>query len=187
MLPLLLLACTAPDGDSGKGTDATADTGDTGDSGVTQDTSGTGDSTDTSTTPQAQGLVVRTGAATANTEGYEGWEELAFIGDEGDGDDLCRVRYQLSSIGARTDCADCTWAHDLGLAEITMVTETTCPAGFPPPESTTRSYGYIAEYFGHANVLAEDAGAGWSATSFADWDETSGAFDYEIEDGLQPI
>ena len=51
------------------------------------------------------GLDGRLGTGTMDGAGYVGTEERYFIGDDGDGADVCRLGYTLTSTASRTDCA----------------------------------------------------------------------------------
>ncbi len=128
-----------------------------------------------------------------NDEFQSGTEDIYFIGDEGYGDDLCRIRYTMTSTSARADCASCTWAYDFSISDVELVDELApgCLAtvGYDPVdlsalEGETRSYGYDPEYLGHAAVLMQDIGGGnWTVVGFASYDLDSGVFQYNREDG----
>ena len=47
---------------------------------------------------------------------------------------------------------------------------------------TTRSYGYTAEYIGHAQVILVEQDGAWVSVSFATY--TDGVFEYDWEDGF---
>lgn len=182
MLPMLslLLACTDPDSaakdsDTGGLDTDTGETAETGDSETAETDSGTA---------AGSGLKGRNGSAVATVDSFsDGVEEAWFVADEGDGADLCRVSYALEPVAPRDDCDLCSWAWDLQITGVTVLEDSDCATpGLDALEGTTRSYGYIFEYFGHANVIAEDDG-GWDAQGFATWDEGSGAFEWEISDG----
>ena len=50
-------------------------------------------------------------------------------------------------------------------------------------DGTTTGYGYIHEYFGHANVLTTETEGVWAPVDNASWDEETGAFTYDWLDG----
>lgn len=202
----LLLALLACDGgvtvDSGKppgGNDTgdTADSGDTGETGETGDTNDSGETGETGDTGETgtpqEGLLGRVGEADVSTRAYSGWEEMYLIGDSGDGDDVCRIRVTFGSSSARTDCALCDWAFDLEVTEASIVSEADpgCLATLGYDSSTvgglvgtTVSYGYIAEYYGHTQMLVSWDGTDWVPTSFCAYDMATGTFTYDWEDGL---
>ncbi|MBT3220570.1 MAG: hypothetical protein HN348_15905, partial [Proteobacteria bacterium] len=148
LIPLLLvMGCKNNDDDSGVDTDVDdTDTDDT----DTDDT----DDTDT----VAQGMSGIDGGADCDGLTYDGWEELFLIGDEGKGDDICRLQVELDSVGVpRADCDICTWAFDLEVtaASIVVESESGCAAYLGIDSSnvgnlvgTTRAYGYTPNYFG---------------------------------------
>ena len=53
-----------------------------------------------------------------------GSEEFYIIADDGDGKDLCRVSYDLTSVSERTDCAVCDWAYDVQVSNVQIITDT---------------------------------------------------------------
>jgi len=175
--------------------DAADDDTTAGDDDTTADDDTSGD--DDTAPPQA--LAGHLGEAIVDETSYDGWEELFFIADQGDGEDLCRIRYDLDSIAPRDDCdlplGDCAWGHDLVLSDVVVVTESDVGcAGFGYDtaalavlEEGEVSYAYIPEYSGHPDVMAmyDEAGSAWQVVAFAAWDETSGDFSYEWEDGYE--
>lgn len=160
--------------DTGKSPVDTAETGDTAD---TEETGDTGASHGT-------GFLARSGVGTATLDTLDGTEEWALL-DEDDVD-ICRVSSVATSTGTRSDCGQCAWAQDLVLSATVEVTAGTCAAaGIDPADfdGLTRSYGYVPDYYGHAQVIMEDAGAGWDAQGYATWDEATGTFAWYIDDG----
>lgn len=166
------------------------DTGDTGklpgDSQETADTQETGDTEETGDTgdDHGTGFLSRSGAGTATLDSLDGTEEWALV-DEDDVD-LCRVSSVATSTGTRSDCPLCAWAQDLVLSATVEVTAGTCAAAGISPgdfDGITRSYGYVPDYYGHAQVIMEDVGGGWDAQGYATWDEATGAFAWFIDDG----
>jgi len=145
--------------------------------------------------PDNQGLLGRAGTATVSYTSYEGTEELYFAADQGQGEDICRIRYDLSSTAVRDDCADCEWAFDLVVSGAELITETApgClatvgadSAALGDLEGTVVSYGYDPDYFGHIEILFVEQGGAWAAADHASWDASSGAFSYDWEDGYHP-
>jgi len=189
----LLTACgdkddTAPvEGDTDTDTDADTDA----DSDADADTD-----TDTDTDP-ALGLQGYSGQATAGHTGYEGSEDWYLIADEGDGDDICRIRYDLKDTDPRPDCPDeghsgCIWAWDVTIAAAAIVSESGigCEGAFGVTadtvsdlDGTSVGIGYNPDYYGHAAVMIRDQGDGWAVATFAVWDEGTGSFAYQWDQG----
>lgn len=192
-----MAGCTGKD----EGADTGGDTANTTDSGETADTTDTGETADTTDTTDTgdsgttgSGLVGRIGTATADASSYDGTEEWYLISEDGKGEDVCRIRTTLTNVGApRTDCADCLWAHDLVVSAPEIIAESGpgCAVfGYDAStigdlDGTTVSYGYIPEYYGHAQVLAVDDGTRWNVVTFAAWDDATSAFSYDWQDGIQ--
>lgn len=126
---------------------------------------------------------------------YVGEEDWYFVAQEGNGDDVCRIRYLLRSTQSRTeDCVDCDWAYDLEISDATIVSDNDigCEAalGFDDLSIDSLngmvvSYGYQAAYVGHEEVLmVENDDDLWSAVCFASFDEETHVFSYDREDGF---
>lgn len=141
------------------------------------------------------GLLGYEGEAIADTTTYLGIEELYFIGNEGAGTEICRIRYDVESFARRNDCIDCEWAHDLEVSNAAVVAQAGVgcdgishilgfgAADVSDLDGTFRSYGYYEEYLGHANVLMMYEGS-WNPVAFADWDPVSRVFSYDLEYAL---
>ena len=181
-LALVAAGCPPADGDDDSaGDDDTVDDDSTGDD---------------DTTDSRLGLSGRSGEATVDVETFAGFEEMYFVADQGLGDDVCRVHYDLTSTGVRDDCDDCDWAFDLVSDNAAIVAESDvgCSAVFGIDaanvgelDGTTVSYGYIAEYFGHASVLTQyTQGGSWEVVGFAAFDGATGALEFDLEDGFFP-
>lgn len=176
-------ACSGGETD-GSGTETDTDT----DSDTDADTD-----SDTDTDPSSsEGLVVRTGSAVVGAD-YVGSEDLTLVGDEGYGAVVCQIHYDLLSTALRTDCASCVWAFDLTISNAAVVTDTggACLAasGFDATtvsalDGTIVPRGYDAEYAGHARVMMVFLGGKWQSASYANFDDATGAFSYEWEDGF---
>ncbi len=191
----LLIACgdkddtQAPEGDTDTDTDADTDT----DSDTDADTD---TDTDTDTDP-VLGMVGYSGEAIGGYEGYEGFEEWFFVADEGDGDDICRIRYEVKDVGPRDDCpagghSTCIWSWDLGIAAAEILAESGmgCDGAFgltadtvADLNGTTFAIGYNPDYYGHAAVMYRDMGEGWFVADFAVWNESTGEFSYMWDQG----
>ena len=141
------------------------------------------------------GLLGYEGVAVADATSYSGVEELYFIANDGAGIELCRIAYDVQAFAQRNDCNDCQWAHDLEISQAAVVAEdgVGCDGishilGFGAADvsdldGTYLSYGYDEDFMGHAAVLMMYVG-NWNPVSYATWDEVSGDFDYDRQDGL---
>ena len=131
---------------------------------------------------------------------YSGTESVYLIADEGDGEVVCQVSYDLNSTGLRDDCEECicaeddcgSFAFDLEVSGVHVTAESGpgCEAlgldeaALAELEGSTLSYGYNGDYFGHAAVLIwEDPKLGWTVVAFAELDPETGAFTYNWERG----
>jgi len=180
LIPFALLACGGDDaGDSH-----------TGQSMTTTPTTGTAGTTPTTpTTTSVLGELKRTGAA--NVDGrYAGTETWTFVGDEGYGDVICEVSYDVNSTAERSDCPGCLWAWDLQITNVTTPVDVdgACAAvGLDTAATlagTEVSYGYDPVYDGHAQILMFFNGTDWQAGTYAQWDDTKKTFNYTWLDGL---
>ncbi len=142
-------------------------------------------------TEPPQGLLVRSGSATVS-DSYTGSEQLRFTGDEGAGELLCELVFELTSTTVRDDCEDCLWAFDLVLsgAQVLVDEAGACLALHGVDASTvstwdgtTRSYGYNDDYVGHAKVLMFDDGEAWIPVTMVTWDADAGSLSYDWIDG----
>lgn len=195
VLALLLAACggpndadTAADPDTGDPADtdtADIDTGDT-DTADTDTDTGDTDTGDTDSAPPPEGLLHTVGSATV-LDTFAGTETVLFT----DGaTELCRVELSLASTGPRDDCDECDWAFDVEVLDAAVVTDVACAAvgwdDLSAVVGTTRAYGFVALYFGHAPVLMTLGDAGWGPAGYAEYDATTGALGYDLDAGYHP-
>lgn len=169
--------------------------GETTPSGIDTDDTDTVGHSDTDTGPIEQLVeLTRVGEATVD-EAYVGTEAYA-AADEGGGDVLCRISYDLVSVGTRSDCEPCAWAFDVQVGGAVVETDVdgACLAVFGLDASTVssldgeiRGYGYSADYYGHAQVLLTDDLEYWAASTFATYDPETRRFTYEREDGTRAL
>jgi hypothetical protein len=169
----------------GCGSDASETPSDTGTPATTTDTPET-----TPTTSPSMGELTRVGEALVDGS-YIGSERMILVGDEGYGDIVCHVEYDMTSIASRTDCINCLWAWDVEISNATSVVDTEAcaavgltSADVAALDGQVLGYGYDADYVGHAQILMFWDGAEWSAGSYAGWDEATQLFDYDWLDGL---
>jgi hypothetical protein len=144
---------------------------------------------DTATTHTSEALNVGLrhfdGEATVG-KSYEGWEAFHFTGEQGLGEDVCQVRYAVTSTAVRSDCPDCTWAFDLSTSDASVEGETGkgCtdldiePGAF---EGLSYSYGWAESSGPYESVLMYQVGSyGWYPVSPARWQEPRFSYDWEM-------
>lgn len=186
LLLLTLVACTDKDDDTGTGgsTDGGATDGGATDGGATDGGGSDGGST------EEDGLLLYSGVAVAIDGDFQGVETVLFLAEEGSGETLCQVDLTLQSVGVRTDCLECEWAYDVEVLSAETATDTHCAAvGYDSAAvaalvGTVRGYGFNPEYFGHAPVLFAEVDGLWTAVAYASYDEITGDFNYDWEEGL---
>ncbi len=123
----------------------------------------------------------------ATVEGaYEGWEAFHFTAEQGLGDDVCQVRYTLTSTAPRWDCADCVWAFDLESSAPNVEGEDgdgceglgITAADF---DGLSYSYGFAETTDAYSSVLMYQVeGYGWYPVSFATWQDPRFQYDWEM-------
>jgi hypothetical protein len=140
------------------------------------------------------------GAVTETT--FEGYEERYIIGDEGFGEDVCVVRFELTSTGIGPHgCVDlsgedCLWTHEVEISGATVTTDEggACAnselaldaSALESLIGTRVSYGFVEEYVGHNSVLLsfDPDSETWIPNGNANWDSETGAFRFDRRDGL---
>ena len=204
-LGLALAGCPGDDDDdTADDDDATADDDD--DATADDDDDATADDDDDATTDDDDddtaeriGLSGKSGEAVALDGAYTGTEDMYFIADDGNGEDVCRIRYDLNSVAERFDCESygepCLWAYDLTLANPVVVDESDvgCEGVFGLDEDgvgalagTEISRGYV-RYMGHTWVLLEQQpDDSWQPFCNAAWDEVTGDLEYTWVDASLP-
>jgi len=178
-LPLLTAACGAKDTD-------TIDTAETADTVETADTADTG-------ADLLTGSTGRQGDAAVDLTTYAGTEDWYFVADEAQGGgDICRIRTTLTATTTRSDCDICKWAYDLVVSDAQIVGESGpgCAGTAGVDElsigtlnGSIRSYGYTPDYYGHVKMLMIVVDGEWIAAANAEWDDTTGVFLYDWNDG----
>ncbi len=165
-------------------------------SAVPQDAGIAAADTDTGTPFTHLGACGMNGEARVSSDRFEGVEEYYLIGDEGMGEDLCRIRFDVVLVGeSPVACDICTWALIVERRNPVTVTdeEGACARSelgldaetIDALDGTRTGYGYVPEYVGHSNVLMqldEETGI-WEAVTFAAWDEETAALYYDRSDG----
>jgi hypothetical protein len=151
------------------------------------------------------GVCGQRGRSTVNrTDTFEGYEEFYIIGEEGFGDDICVVRFDIVRVGAAPEGCDqfagaqdeCLWTHLVGYRNpsIELDENGVCAnselgldaEAIAEIEGSEVAYGFVSEYQGHNSVLLErNAQSGqWIPAGNATWDEETSAFRFDARDGV---
>ena len=135
---------------------------------------------------------------------FETSEEYYLLGDEGFGDDLCAVRFDVTRVGdAPAGCDDfagqqegCLWTHLVQYSNPEIITDVdgACEnselamsaSAIDAIDGQQVAYGYVFEYQGHNSVLMiyDDEQGVWDAGVNAGWSEESGDFQFDRRDGF---
>jgi hypothetical protein len=149
------------------------------------------------------GVCGQRGQGTVDGATFEGFEEFYLIGDEGFGEDICVVRFDVTRVGAAPlGCDDaaagnkCLWTHlvEYGNAKVVTDTDGVCEnselgldtAAIAAITGSQVAYGFVSEYAGHNSVLMkyDEEAASWEAYGNATWDEPAAAFRFDRRDGF---
>ena len=101
------------------------------------------------------------GPATATATTYSGWEEFFMTGDEGLGDDVCVVRFDVKRSGAAPGgCTECSWTQTVEYSNPTIVKDVSgacansdlglTAAKIASVTGTQMSIGFVREWQGRA-------------------------------------
>lgn len=150
------------------------------------------------------GVCGQRGMATVSTTTFTGYEELYVIADEGFGDDICVVRFEVTRIdeAAPEGCddptadVDCLWTHTVELSNPMVMTDVdgACAGSslgldaeaIAALDGTRASYGFVSEFAGHNSVVLryDEAMGEWSPFGNGTWDEEGENFRFDHRDGL---
>jgi hypothetical protein len=149
------------------------------------------------------GVCGQRGEGTVDGTTFEGFEEFYLIGEEGFGQDICVVRFDVTRVGAApAGCDDpaagvqCLWTHLVEYQSPSIVTDTdgVCAnselgldeAAIAAITGSRAAYGFVSEYAGHNSVLMkhDEASSDWDAYGNATWDEQAAAFRFDRRDGF---
>jgi hypothetical protein len=150
------------------------------------------------------GVCGRRGRATVTSSTFRGTEELYLVGEEGFGDELCVVSYDVTRVGSAPMGCDqnagrqetCVWTHQVEFGEprIDVDVGAACAASelglgeaaLAALAGTRVAYGFVSEYQGHASVLLgrEAASGSWIPVGNASWDAETGALRFDRRDGF---
>jgi hypothetical protein len=149
------------------------------------------------------GVCGQRGEGMVDASTIMGFEEYYIIGEEGFGEDICVVRFDLERVGAAPEgCddpaadVDCLWTHMVELSNPMVMTDVdgVCAeseaaltmAKIASLTGTRAAYGFVSEFAGHNSVLMkyDDEKKMWDAHGNATWDDESGAFTFDRRDGI---
>jgi hypothetical protein len=149
------------------------------------------------------GVCGQRGDFTVNASEFSGFEEYFIIGEEGFGEDICVVRFDVARAGDAPDgCMDpfgegvaCSWSHLVEFSNPTTVTDEdgVCAdsefafdaARIAEIDGSQRAYGFVSEFAGHESVTMtyDEATETWKAFGAGTWDETAERFRFDRRDG----
>jgi hypothetical protein len=150
------------------------------------------------------GVCGQRSEGTVTADSYAAVEEFYLIGEEGFGDELCVVRFDVTRVGdAPAGCdesagqqEECLWTHLVEYDNPSVVTDrdgvcanselALTAAAIAEIEQRQVAYGYVFEFQGHNSVLMtyDYERAVWEADVNAGWEETTGAFRFDRRDGF---
>ena len=141
---------------------------------------------------------------TVTEDSFETYEEHYLLGDEGLGEEVCVVRFDVKRVGDGPGGCDefagqqqsCLWTHlvELENPQILVDEDSACEnselamtaAAIAEIDGEQRAYGYVFEYQGHNSVLMgyDDATETWGPLVNAGWNEDTGEFQFDRRDGF---
>jgi hypothetical protein len=148
------------------------------------------------------GVCGQRGESKVTATTFEGFEEFYLISEEGFGEDICVVRFDVARVGdGPAGCVDgedtpCVWSHLVQLSNPTVVTdeEGVCAssdlaldeAAIAEIDGSEAAYGFVAEFAGHNSVLLKQdpTSETWDPFGNATWDEETDAFRFDRRDGF---
>ncbi len=145
---------------------------------------------------RSEGIVTETS--------FDTYQEYYLLGDEGQGPEVCVVRFDVSRIGdGPAGCEkfagqqeECLWTHlvEFTNPRVLIDEEGACAnselgmdaAAIAEIDGRQVAYGYVFEYQGHNSVLMiyDEEQAIWKPLLNAGWGEESGDFRFDERDGF---
>jgi hypothetical protein len=145
---------------------------------------------------QEIGVCGHRGESSVNDGEFEGFEEYFLIGEEGFGEDICIVRFDVTRVGAApAGCTDCLWSHlvELGNPTTELDENGVCAksqlafdaARIGELDGARIAYGFVPEFAGHVSVVMkyDEALAAWDAFGSASYDEDAETLKFERRNG----
>jgi hypothetical protein len=148
------------------------------------------------------GVCGQRGESTVTATTFEGFEEFYLISEEGFGEDICVVRFDVARVGdGPAGCVDgedvpCVWSHLVQLSNPTVVADEdgVCASSdlaldedaIAEIDGSEAAYGFVAEFAGHNSVLLKQdpTSETWDPFGNATWDEETDAFRFDRRDGF---
>ncbi len=143
------------------------------------------------------GVCGHRGQSTVALTEFEGYEEYFLIGEEGFGEDICVVRFDVTRVGdAPAGCPDCLWSHlvELDNPSTELDTDGVCArselafdmARIAELDGSRIAYGFVPEFAGHVSVLMkyDDALGAWDAFGSASYDGAALTLKFERRNGI---
>jgi hypothetical protein len=150
-----------------------------------------------STGMELVGVCAHRAEATVTAGEFSGYEEYVLIGDEGFGDEICIVRFDVTRVGAAPEgCTDCLWSHlvELGNPTVELDENGVCggselgldSAAIAELDGSQVAYGFVPELDGHASIVLThiESSNSWEAYNNATWDEGTGRFRFDRRNGF---
>lgn len=143
------------------------------------------------------GVCAHRSEGTVTADEFTSFEEYYLIGEEGFGDDICVVRFDVTRVGPAPDgCTDCLWTHtvELGMASVEVDQNGVCASSelgmdadaIAELEGSQVSYGFVPEAVGHASIVVtyNDSTRAWEEYNSATWDDNTGFFRFDRRSGF---
>jgi hypothetical protein len=143
------------------------------------------------------GVCGARGESPVNADSFEGYEEFYLIGDDGFGQDICVVRFDVARVGeAPAGCEDCVWTHRVEYRNPQILTDVdgVCAsselgmddARIEEIDGSQTAYGFVNEYSGHVSVLMkyDEMTSTWGPNGNANWSEETGELRFDRRDGI---
>jgi hypothetical protein len=142
------------------------------------------------------GVCGHRGESTVSDSEFEGFEEYFLIGEEGFGDDICIVRFDVTRVGeAPAGCTDCVWSHlvELGNPTTELDENGVCAKSelafdaerIAELDGSQIAYGFVREFAGHNSVVLsyDDALGSWEPFGNATYDAAIERLKFERRNG----
>ena len=143
------------------------------------------------------GVCAHRSEGTVTADDFTSFEEYYLIGEEGFGDDICVVRFDVTRVGpAPEGCTDCLWTHtvEIGMASVEVDENGVCASSelgmdadaIAELEGSQVSYGFVPEADGHASIVVtyNESTETWESYTNGTWNETSGFFRFDRRNGF---
>jgi hypothetical protein len=179
-------------GSSGTAGTSSSTGGSAGDAGSGSAEGGTAGASDV----ELVGVCAHRAEATVTVDDFTGYEEYVLIGDEGFGEEICVVRFDVTRVGAAPEgCTDCLWSHlvELGNPTVVLDEDGVCAnselgldsAAIDELDGSQVAYGFVPELDGHASIVLThiEASNTWEAYNNATWNEDTGRFRFDRRNG----